>query len=141
MKKKCIDRARSQDRESESLLVLQDVHCVVYLPLWGKGCEGVLVAAFTTEENVTDLLMPIFEECTPHLAEALAEARLRAAIADERQGLHTVLDQLPEGIVLVEARTGKLRYPNSVAAHLLGSPLPHLFLAPLTQSPLLPPHR
>src|SRR5260370_35368217 len=101
MKKKCIDRERSQDRETESLLALPDVQCVVYLPLWGKRCEGVLVAAFTTEENVTDLLMPIFAECTPHLAEALAEAQLRAAIADERQGLRTVLAHLPQVMGLV----------------------------------------
>ncbi len=140
IKKKSLDRERSQDRETESLLALPDVQCVVYLPLWGKRCEGVLVAAFTTEENVTDLLMPIFEECTPHLAEALAEARLRAAIADERQGLHTVLDQLPEGIVLVEARTGKVRYANSVAAHLLGYALPHLVGVPLNQSALRSPY-
>jgi PAS domain-containing protein len=54
------------------------------------------------------------------VAEALASAQLHAELADEQQRLGMLLDQLPEGIVLVEARTSKVHYANPVAAELLG---------------------
>ncbi len=63
-----------------------------------------------------------------------------ADLIGERQRLHAVLNQLPEGIVLVEARTGKVRYANPIAAQLLGYALPELVGAPLNQSALLSPY-
>ncbi len=56
------------------------------------------------------------------------------------QHIEAVLDQLPEGIVLVEARTGKVKYANLAAAHLLGYALPHLIDVPLNQSALRSPY-
>lgn len=125
-------------RERDSVLTLPAMRCVIYLPLWGKQrCEGVLVAAFAREEEANELLVQTLSECAPYLGEALAETRLHAALVDERQRLHTVLDQLPEGIVLVEALTSTVRYANPAAAELLGVALPHLVGAPLNESVVL----
>lgn len=111
--------------------------CIISIPLWGKRCEGVLVLGFAEEEAVTELLISTLSECAPYLAEALAEARLRSDLANEQHRLHVVLDQLPEGIVLVEARTSKIKYVNPSAARLLGFALPQLLGAPLNQSALM----
>ncbi|HZR44674.1 MAG TPA: ATP-binding protein [Ktedonobacteraceae bacterium] len=136
------DTGIKQDEEwkKDPLLSVPDIGCVVYLPLWGKRCEGILIAAFSSEEIVSELIVQTLAECAPYLAETLAAAQVHADLADERQRLHTVLDQLPEGIILVEARTGKVRYANAVAADLLGCALPGLVGAPLNQSALLSPY-
>src|SRR6266566_671517 len=120
-------RRTSQERETgqegsserDTLLALPEVACVVYLPLWraqGARCEGVLVAGFATEEELDALVVPTLSACAPHLTEALAETWMHAALADERQRLRTVLDQLPEGVILVEAQSGKVSYANPAAA-------------------------
>jgi PAS domain S-box-containing protein len=145
-------RRTSQEREvgqegsseRDTLLALPEVACVVYLPLWraqGARCEGVLVAGFATEEELDALVVPTLAESAPHLAEALVEAWLQAALADERQRLRTVLDQLPEGVILVEAQSGKVSYANRAAAGLLGYTLPHLVGAPLNQSAMMSPYQ
>src|SRR5262249_14314363 len=109
-------------------------------PLWGEHCEGILVVGLGTEEEASKLLVSTLSQSAPHLAEALSDARLREALSEEQHRLHSVLDQLPEGIVLVEAATGKVRYANPVAADLLGYPLPHLIGTPLNQSALRSPY-
>jgi len=81
---------------------------------------------------VTAVLLTVVE------VTALVTAREQTFQAQETV-LHTVLDQLPEGIVLVEARTGKVRYANAVAAELLGFKLSHLIGTPLNQSALRSP--
>src|SRR6266568_4939798 len=131
-------------RERDTFLALPEIACVVYLPLWraqGAQCEGVLVAGFATEEELDALVVPTLSACTPHLTEALAETWMHAALADERQRLRTVLDQLPEGVILVEAQSGKVSYANPAAAGLLGYALPHLVGAPLNQSAMMSPYR
>ena len=131
-------------RERNTLLALPEITCVVYLPLWraqGAKCEGVLVAGFATEEELDALVLPTLSACAPHLTAALAETWIHAALADERQRLRTVLDQLPEGVILVEAQSGKVSYANPAAAGLLGYALPHLVGAPLNQSAMMSPYR
>ncbi|QBD79717.1 PAS domain-containing protein [Ktedonosporobacter rubrisoli] len=56
------------------------------------------------------------------------------AIGYERQRLYTILDQLPGGVLLVEATTSKINYANPAAAQLLGLPLSRLIGIPLNQS-------
>lgn len=58
----------------------------------------------------------------------------------ERQRWYTILDQLPEGVLLVEAMTSKVSYVNPAAASLLGFALPQLVGVPLHQSALMFPH-
>ena len=140
IKRKSREMSKDECRERDALLSLPAIECVMYLPLWEKHCEGVLVAAFAREEEADDLLVRTLSECAPHLAEALASARLHATITDERQRLHTVLDQLPEGVLLVEALTSKVEYANPAATQLLGLTLPQLIGVPLNQSALLSPY-
>jgi PAS domain S-box-containing protein len=74
------------------------------------------------------------------VAEALALAHVHSTLAEEQQRLHTILDQLPEGVVLVEAKTSQISYANTAAAQLLGFGLPQLMGTLLNQSALLSPY-
>ncbi len=132
-------KRKSQDAESETFLTLPDCACVLYFPVWGTRCEGILALAFAREEDVTDLLISVLTECTPYLAEALISARRYTTLLEERQRHYAMLDQLPEGVLFVEAQTSAISYANPAAAHLLGRPLPQLVGVPLNQSALLAP--
>lgn len=94
--------------------------------------RGAVTAVLLTAVEVTALVVERKQAFQAH------EAIL--AQTEEEHRLHTVLDQLPEGIVLVEARTGKVRYANPAAADLLGFTLPHLIGTPLNQSALRSPY-
>jgi len=65
-------------------------------------------------------------EVTARQQAALVHARLHAAVEDERARLRAILDQLPEGILLVEATDGNISYANASAATILGIPVPGL---------------
>lgn len=130
---------RKSQGDEDLFLAQSDSACVAYFPLWGKRCEGILVLVFAREEELTDLLMKTLKECTPHIVEALVSARLHLALAEERQRLYTILDQLPEGVLLVNARTSNISYANPAAARLLGVSLSQLVGVPLNQSTSLSP--
>lgn len=132
-------KSESQNPAQEPWWSVPETRCVLSLPLWGKRCEGLLLLALRTEEEADELLHTL-RDCAPRLAEALASAHLHAALADEKHRLHTILDQLPEGVLLVEARTSRISYANPAAAHLLGFALPQLVGTPLNQSALLSPY-
>ncbi len=57
---------------------------------------------------------------------AIAHARLHTAVEDESARLRAILDQLPEGILLVEATDGNISYANASAATILGTPVKDL---------------
>jgi PAS domain S-box-containing protein len=121
------------DEEKDAFLELPGVQCVVYTPLWKNRCEGVLVVAFASKQGAYELLARTLSECAPYLTEALVSTRLHATILDERKRLYTILDQLPEGVMLVEARTSKVSYVNAAAAHMLGLDISQLAGVPLNQ--------
>ncbi|HCI82256.1 MAG TPA: hypothetical protein DHW02_21490, partial [Ktedonobacter sp.] len=50
----------------------------------------------------------------------------RAAVENERIRLHTILDQLPEGVLITEVSTGSISYANVAASKLLDIPLSNL---------------
>jgi diguanylate cyclase (GGDEF)-like protein/PAS domain S-box-containing protein len=60
-----------------------------------------------------------------HNLKLAEEERARAdhALQDERARLGLILDQLPTGVVLVEAPSGKLTYHNRAAAQIMGTDL------------------
>lgn len=60
---------------------------------------------------------------------------------DEQQLLHSVLDHMPVGVLLVEPVAGKVDYANATAAHLLGVPLADLVGHVLKHAVSLSPHR
>jgi PAS domain S-box-containing protein len=134
-------QAGKEKGTKDALFDLPTLEQVVYFPLWREQqCEGILVVAFAGEDKANELLMKTLSSCAPRLAEALTYARLHTAIADEKQRLYAILDQLPEGILLVEVRTSKVSYANPAAAHLLGIALQQFLGAPLNQSALMSPH-
>ncbi len=65
-------------------------------------------------------------EVTVYQQAALVHARLHAPVEDERARLRAILDQLPEGILLVEATDGNISYANASAATILGIPVQDL---------------
>lgn len=115
--------------------LVPNAQTMLCIPMWYNDfCEGALVIAFgQTQQEVTSTLQFSIESCVPLLAEALARARLHTVIEHERQRLHSILDQLPEGILLVEATTGTISYANPEASSLLGIAHESLLGASLNQ--------
>jgi signal transduction histidine kinase len=114
----------ASDPESDALLqAIPDAGTVVYLPLWYKEtCEGVLAIVFAQVLPKNAPLVQIIEGLASLLAETLASAHLYAIIDRQRQRFYAVLDQLPEGVLLVEAAGGTISYANPAASSLLDVP-------------------
>jgi len=116
----------------EDPLVLDGIQSIICVPLWfGDQFEGTVTAVFADVLHAADPEVRALEECGVHLAATLAHARLHAAVENERARLRVVLDQLPEGILLIEATDGVVSYANTSAEHLLGVPLSELVGVPL----------
>ncbi len=105
-------------------LLTPDMRGFICIPLWLKDhFEGTLSASFPEPVHPHGPEVQTLLGCSPHLTAALAHARLHAAVEDERARLRAILDQLPEGILLVEAADGTINYANAAAAAILGLPL------------------
>jgi len=121
--------------EVDPVVTLSRTQSVLCVPLWfQEQCEGFLVAAFEGPREFEDNEVQILMGCSTPLVEALVHARFSVVAQQERQRLYTILDQLPEGILLVEATTSMISYANATAAHLLGIPLTQLIGLPLNKS-------
>lgn len=59
-------------------------------------------------------------------SQILAQQQKHQSVEMERERLHTILDQLPEGVLLVEATAGTVSYANTAASRLLRIPLSRL---------------
>jgi signal transduction histidine kinase len=95
----------------------------VGVPLWfNDQFEGTLTAFFdyTIEANGPEV--QALKASSTHIASALSQARLHAAVDHERAYLHTLLEQLPEGVMIINAITGSIIYANPAATQLLGTP-------------------
>jgi PAS domain S-box-containing protein len=118
----------------DSVLVHNSRQGYLCVPLWfGDQFEGALTAAFDIAIQVQGPEVQTFFDCGTHIAAALAQARLHQAIANERARLGAILDQLPEGILLIEVASSSVSYANVAAASLLGIPLTDLINMPLHQ--------
>ncbi len=88
----------------------------VCVPLWyADRFEGTLSAVFTVPLAADGPEVQTLIGCGTHLAAALAHARLHAEVEHDRTRLRTILDQLPEGVLLTQAATGIITYANSRA--------------------------
>src|SRR5258706_583934 len=97
--------------DSKHPLVTPDKHGFICVPLWFKDYfEGTLVATFQNVIHADSPELKTLIGCGTHIAAALAHARLHATIENERARLHAVLDQLPEGIVIVDSSNGCISY-------------------------------
>jgi PAS domain S-box-containing protein len=99
----------------------------IFAPLWFHDqCEGILIATFPRGLSKAGAEMHAFQESCRHIVSALALARQHSETDVQRGHLLSVLDQLPEGILLIDVATGMVSYSNIAAATLLGLPLPKL---------------
>jgi PAS domain S-box-containing protein len=122
--------------DSKHPLVTPDKHGFICVPLWFKDYfEGTLVATFQNVIHADSPELKTLIGCGTHIAAALAHARLHATIENERARLHAVLDQLPEGIVIVDSSNGCISYANATAADILGTPLTSLVGTPPRRYP------
>ncbi len=102
-------------------LVSPEVRGYICIPLWLKDhFEGTLGAGFTKPVDPEGPEAQTLLGCSSHLTAAIAHARLHAAVEEERARLRAILDQLPEGILLVEVTDGTISYANASAATILG---------------------
>jgi nitrogen-specific signal transduction histidine kinase len=125
---------RSGAIKTEHPLMFGQARSCIYLPLrFNDRLEGLLSAAFDETTTAESVAVLILKRCATHIAAALAHARLHAAVTHERERLRTILDQVPEGILIVEISTGSFSYANQAAADLLGIPLSNLMDVPLHQ--------
>jgi len=129
--------AASTDRIlSNNPLVALGVQGYICVPLWFKDhFEGALTASFQKAIQRDGLEVQTLVGCSTHIAAALAHARLHTTVENERSRLRTVLDQLPEGILIIEAANGAVSYANCVAIDILGVSLPNIIGFPLHRYP------
>ena len=106
----------------------------ICMPLWFKDYfEGTLIASFSDPISADGPEVQTLQGCSTHIAAALAHARLHTSVENERTRLGTVLDQLPEGVVIIEASDGHVSYANATASSILGIHLKKLIGAPLNK--------
>jgi PAS domain S-box-containing protein len=84
-----------------------------------KGAEGRhtwvrLDSRADTRKGGTETVISV------NLIEVTEERRLNEKIRKERARLHTVLEQMPAGVVMAEAETGRVTLHNRMAEELLG---------------------
>ena len=107
-------------REQAKQLTQRGYRGYICVPLWCKDTfEGTLSAAFPMPLHAESLEVQTFIGCGKHIASALAHARLLREIEQKRTRLHTILDQLPEGILIVNASDTTISYVNEAAVNIL----------------------
>lgn len=131
-----INEAQAQNTlPRESPLVDSGAGSFVCVPLWfGEQFEGTLMATFNEAIEPDGPEVRTLLGCSPHIAAALANARLHSDVENERTRLRSVLDQLPEGIIITEADTGDISYANTAAAAILGVSLDDLIKTNVNQN-------
>jgi PAS domain S-box-containing protein len=117
----------------ESRLPQSYVHGYICVPLWfGDHFEGALTAILKEGVSVNDPLVQALVGSSVHIAAALAQARLHSVVKGEQERLRAILDQLPEGILIVEAMNDTITYANAAAEQILGLPIQSLLGSPIT---------
>ncbi len=116
----------STTRLSDSEPIPSPSTSYICLPLWFKDhCEGLILASFAHRLQTDGAEVKTLMGCAPHIAAALAHARLHAIVKARHRYLHTVLDQIPDGILLVDAPDGTISYINNAALQLSNGYLQH----------------
>jgi GAF domain-containing protein len=127
-------------RSDNPLRAVPGARSYICIPLWFKdNFEGTLAAIFGYVILSDGPEVQALVGSGTHIAAALAHSRLRAALESQHARLRAILDQLPEGVMLIEATSGCISYANLAASHILGVPLISLIDVPLNQYPHAPP--
>lgn len=118
-----IENVQTATIEGNFSSVLPGVRGYICIPLWsGDYFEGTLTASFTRSICRDGAEASTLEGCALHITAALTQARLLAEIEHERAQLRAILDQLPEGILILDAPDGHIQYTNVAAANISGVP-------------------
>ncbi|MBV9231850.1 MAG: PAS domain-containing protein [Chloroflexi bacterium] len=122
--------------DPESALLHPGARGYICVPLWfGDHFEGTLAATFPDPISSDGPEVSALQGSGTHIAAALAHARLHAHVESEHARLRSILDQLPEGILIAEVSNGAISYANPTASQVLGMPLKELTELPLHQHP------
>lgn len=114
--------------------VTPNTHSYICVPLWFRDhFEGALAAIFSEPMLPDSPQVRTLVGCSFHIAVAFAHARLHTEVEHERSRLYSILQQLPEGVLIVEASSGAISYANDTAASILGIPIDILVGLPLHQ--------
>ncbi|MBE3558061.1 MAG: PAS domain-containing protein [Ktedonobacteraceae bacterium] len=115
-------------------LVRQGERGYACIPLWFRDqFTGTLSATFSHPILPAGWQVRTLVSISGQVAAALAHARLHEELEQERNRLRSILDQLPEGILILEVSDGTISYANPAAAQLLGRPHGELSGKPLNQ--------
>jgi len=99
-------------------------HSLVCLPVTGSGSPiGGLVLTFADERRFDEAERRFLAALATQCGQALERARLAAALAREREQFATVLQQMPSGVVIVDAQSGRMMLANEQLEVLWGTPL------------------
>lgn len=104
----------------------------ICVPLWyGDHLEGMYVLLFAHAIKADGPEVKLLEGCSMHIASAIAHGRLHTTLERERARMSTILDHIPDGILIVEATTGNISYANPSAAQSLGIALDNIVNSPI----------
>ena len=119
---KNLSQAYSQyTAETDTQTPVPDSHTYISVPLWFNNYfEGTLTLALVYP--LTDIEVQTLISCGNHIASALAHTRLYTEVERERTWLRTILDQLPEGVLIIDANEC-IRYINTAGAHIAQLPI------------------
>jgi len=102
-------------------LLSEQLRGYVCVPLWYRDhFEGTLTATFKCTISSQGPEVQTLLGCGTHIASALAHARLHTAAENEHARLLAVLDQLPEGVMIVDAVDRHISYANEASFRILG---------------------
>src|SRR6202023_17713 len=97
---------------------------------YGDHLEGMYALLFAHAIKADGPEVKVLEGCSMHIASAIAHGRLHTTLERERARMSTILDHIPDGILIVEATTGNISYANPSAAQSLGIALDNIVNSP-----------
>ena len=114
-----------QHAETHTQAPTPDSSTYISVPLWcNNDFEGTLTLVLACPLTYESIEIQTLSSCGNHIATALAHARQYARIADEQVWLHTVLDQLPDGIMIIDTDEC-IRYINEAGTRIAQIPAEH----------------
>jgi signal transduction histidine kinase/GAF domain-containing protein len=100
-------------------------HSLVCLPVSGaEGVIGGIVLSFGEPRTFADDDRSFLAAVAAQAGQAIERTRLAATLAHEREQFATVLEQMPSGVIIAEAPSGKLLLGNEAVARIWGRGLP-----------------
>jgi signal transduction histidine kinase len=88
-------------------------HALAVLPLLGRnGAIGGLALRFDRPRTFSSVERPFLQALANQAAQALERTQLAEALEREREQFRSVLEQMPSGVIIAEAASGKVMLAN-----------------------------